>query len=265
LNGHVFSFFAQKIPSRIKPEIMESGLTPFQHRFQPILPLPYGFFFSTKAVFADAIVAFQTGPRNQVITYLHGKLAESLPTQVVVEVGGVGYEVLIPLSSYDRLPPPGTSVKILTHLVVREDAHILFGFMTADERDLFRLLVQHVSGIGPKIALAVLSGIAVPAFKGAVVNGEVKTLAQIRGVGKKTAERIIVELKDKIGVAGAWEAASAKHALTPEEQKCNDAVLALISLGYKQIEAHKAIRAASEKLGPAVDVEQLVREALRQA
>ena len=198
------------------------------------------------------------------ITYLQGTLIESLPTQIVVETGGIGYEVLIPLSSYDHLPLLKSQIKILTHLVVREDAHLLFGFMTSEERDLFRLLVQHVSGIGPKTALAVLSGITVPTFKGAVVHGEVKVLAQIKGVGKKTAERMIVDLKDKIGVVGVWEAASAKHALNPQEQKINDAVLALISLGYKQVEAHKIIRGVSEKLGESAETEHLVREALRQ-
>lgn len=198
------------------------------------------------------------------ITYLQGTLVESLPTQIVVEVGGIAYEILIPLSSYDRLPPPKTPIKILTHLVIRDDAHLLFGFMTLEERDLFRLLVQYVSGIGPKTALAVLSGIAVPAFKGAVVNGDVKILSQIKGVGKKTAERVIVDLKDKIGVAGAWEAASAKYTLSAEAQRMNDAILALISLGYKQAEAHQAIRAVSERLGTATNVERLVREALRQ-
>ncbi len=198
------------------------------------------------------------------ITYLQGTLVESLPTQIVVEVGGIAYEVLIPLSSYDRLPPPKAPIKVLTHLVVRDNAHLLFGFMTLEERDLFRLLVQYVSGIGPKTALAVLSGIAVPAFKGAVVNGDVKILSQIKGVGKKTAERMIVDLKDKIGIAGAWEAASAKYTLSAEAQRMNDAILALISLGYKQAEAHQAIRAVSERLGPATNVERLVREALRQ-
>ena len=198
------------------------------------------------------------------ITYLQGTLIEALPTQVVVDVGGLAYEIQIPLSSYDRLPQPKSSIKILTHLVVREDAHQLFGFMTAEERDLFRLLVQHVSGIGPRTALAVLSGMAVTVFKGAVVNGDIKTLAQIRGVGKKTAERIVVELKDRIGVAGAWEAASARHTLSPQEQRLNDAVLALISLGYKQMDAHRSIRDASQRLGTAAGVEELVREALRQ-
>ena len=125
------------------------------------------------------------------ITFLHGKLVEALPTQVTVDVNGVGYEALIPLSSYDKLPAPGQEVKLLTHLVVREDAHTLYGFMSTAERDLFRLLINTVSGIGPKIALNVLSGISVTAFRGAVANGDVKALSQISGVGRKTAERIV--------------------------------------------------------------------------
>src|SRR5438034_4263332 len=136
------------------------------------------------------------------ITFLHGKLIETLPTQVIVDVNGVGYEVLIPLSSYDKLPHPGQELKLLTHLVVREDAHVLYGFMTAAERELFRMLINTVSGIGPKIALNVLSGMNVIAFRGAVASGDVKALSQISGVGKKTAERIVVELRDKVGPAG---------------------------------------------------------------
>src|SRR5215510_11941984 len=147
------------------------------------------------------------------ITFLHGKLVDALPTQVTVDVHGVGYEVLIPLSSFDRLPTPGHEVKLLTHLAVREDAHVLYGFMSAQERELFRLLINTVSGIGPKIALNVLSGMNVTAFRGAVANGDVKALSQISGVGKKTAERIVVELKDKVGAAGAWEASSAQRGL----------------------------------------------------
>src|SRR6476620_5527256 len=121
------------------------------------------------------------------ITFLQGKLIEALPTQVIVEVNGLGYETLIPLSSYDKLPQPGQELKLLTHLVVREDAHMLYGFMTIAERELFRLLINTVSGIGPKIALNVLSGITVTAFRGAVANGDVKALSQVSGVGKKTA------------------------------------------------------------------------------
>src|ERR1051326_5544628 len=129
----------------------------------------------------------------------------------------MGYEVLIPLSSFDKLPTPGHNVKLLTHLVVREDAHVLYGFVTPEERTLFRLLIQTVTGIGPKIALNILSGMNATAFRGAVANGDIKALSQICGVGRKTAERIVVELKDKIGVAGAWEASSAQRALSPED------------------------------------------------
>ena len=197
------------------------------------------------------------------ITFLHGKLVEALPTQAVVDVNGIGYEVLIPLSSFTRLPPPGGEVNLLTQLIVREDAHILYGFMSVAERELFRLLINTVSGIGPKIALNILSGISVTAFRGAVASGDVKSLSQISGVGKKTAERIVVELRDKVGAAGAWEAASAQRALSPDDQKANDAVLALMALGFKQIEAHDAIRSAQAMLGVKATVEDLVRACLK--
>jgi len=197
------------------------------------------------------------------ITFLQGKLADAIPTQITVEVQGVGYEVLIPLSSYDKLPQPGQPIKLLTHLVVREDSHTLYGFMTAAERELFRLLVNSVSGIGPKTALNVLSGISVTAFRGAVANGDVKALSQISGVGKKTAERIVVELRDKVGAAGAWEASRAARGLSPDDQKINDAVLALIALGFKQIEAHDTVRKAQASLGSQATVEDLVRACLR--
>jgi Holliday junction DNA helicase RuvA len=196
------------------------------------------------------------------ITFLDGRLVSALPTQAIVDVGGVGYEVLIPLSSYDKLPEVGQSIHILTHLAVREDAHILYGFMTAAERDLFRLLVNHVSGIGPKLGLAVLSGMSVTNFKAAVVNSDTAALAKISGLGKKTAERIVLELKDKIGVAAAWEAASATHAPTPEQEQANEAVLALIALGYKQIDAHKSVRDL-QQAGETKSAEELVKLALK--
>jgi Holliday junction DNA helicase RuvA len=197
------------------------------------------------------------------ISFIEGKVVEAMPTQVIVDVHGVGYEALIPLSSYDKLPPPGQNVKLLTCLVVREDAHTLYGFMSVAERDLFRLLVNTVTGIGPKIALNVLSGVSVTAFRGAVANSDVKTLSQISGVGRKTAERIIVELRDKVGAAGAWEAASAQRALSPADQKVNDAVLALMALDFKQIEAHDLVRKAAAVLGPEATVEDLVRACLK--
>jgi len=197
------------------------------------------------------------------ITFLHGKLIEVLPTQVTVEINGVGYEVLIPLSSFDKLPAPGNEVKLLTHLAVREDAHTLYGFMTSAERELFRMLINTVSGVGPRIALNILSGMNPTAFRGAVANGDVKALSQISGVGKKTAERIVVELKDRIGAIGAWEAASAQRALSADEQKLNDTVLALVALGFKQVEAHEAVRGTVAVLGQKATVEDLVRACLK--
>ncbi len=151
------------------------------------------------------------------ITFLEGILVEALPTQVVVSVHGIGYQVAIPLSSFDKLPAVGAQIKILTHLQVREDAHILFGFISTAERDLFRLLINNVSGIGPKTALDILSNISISQFKSAVINGDAGLLSKSRGIGKKTAERIIVELKDKVGIAAAWEAAS--DATNPPRRK----------------------------------------------
>jgi len=197
------------------------------------------------------------------IAFLEGTLAEALPTQIVVNVHGVGYQVLIPVSSFERLPQPGAPVKILTHLAVREDAHILYGFLTPGERDLFRLLLHHVTGVGPKIALAVLSGLPIEMFKSAVVAGDIGVISKISGVGKKTAERIVLELKDKLGVAAEWEAASAKNAPSEADVRMHDAVLALISLGYKQVEAHKAVRRVLDVSESAPSAEELIRQALK--
>lgn len=197
------------------------------------------------------------------IAFLEGRLVEAQPTHVVIDVHGVGYEVFIPLSSFDRLPAPGQPVRLLTHLAIREDAHVLYGFATAAERDLFRLLVQTVSGIGPKLALNILSGMTPVVFRGAVASADVKALSSISGVGRKTAERLVVELKDKIGAAGAWEAASDQRGHSPAEQRVNDAVLALMALDFKQPEAHEAVRAAQAMLGEQATVEELVRAALK--
>ncbi|MCC7376330.1 MAG: Holliday junction branch migration protein RuvA [Verrucomicrobiales bacterium] len=197
------------------------------------------------------------------IAFLRGTLVEALPTKVTLEVHGVGYEVLIPLSSFDRLPAAGQEVHLLTRLVIREDAHTLYGFITAAERELFRLLVDTVTGIGPKIALGILSGMPPVAFRGAVASGDVRALSQISGVGKKTAERIIVELRDKVGSSAEWEASSAARATGPGEQSLNDAVLALIALGFKQPEAFEAARTAQIALGPKATVEDVIRQCLK--
>lgn len=196
------------------------------------------------------------------ITSLHGKLIKSLPTQVVVEVHGIGYEVLIPLSSFDKLPAPGEEVRLLTHLAVREDAHVLYGFITSNERELFRLLINTVSGIGPKIALNILSGINAAAFRTAVTSGDVKSLSQVSGVGKKTAERIVVELRDKLGAVTS-DIAVGGQPMPANDQKLHDAVLALGALGFKPNDAHDAVRAAIAILGPQAAVEQIVRAALK--
>ena len=135
--------------------------------------------------------------------------------------------------------------------------------MSVPERDLFRLLVNNVSGIGPKMALAVLSGMTVPNFKNAVVGNDISSLSKISGVGKKTAERMVLELRDKLGVAATWEAASSSHAPTPDETAISDAVLALISLGYRQVDAHKAIKQIYKPGATAPQAEDLVRMALK--
>lgn len=198
------------------------------------------------------------------IAYLHGKLAESTPTHVVVDCQGVGYSVFIPLSSYDKLPPRGGDVKLLTHhhVVGREGTQQLFGFVTPEEREMFLLLIG-ISGIGPKLAVNILSSTSIPALRNAIASGDTKTLSALRGIGKKTAERLVVELKDKVGGAAAFQAKG--RAATPEEQKLTDAVLALISLGYKQVDAHQAVLAAAGELGAKAGVEELVRAALRSA
>jgi holliday junction DNA helicase RuvA len=196
-----------------------------------------------------------------VITFLEGQLVEKDPTRVVVNVHGVGYEVFIPLSSYDRLPSPGQPCRILTHDHVREDIHALYGFLTEDERRMFLMLVG-ISGIGPKLAMTALSGLSVRDLKAAVVQADVKRLSSISGIGRKTAERIVVELKDKLGAGEALEAVAGALPDTPENARTRDAILALISLGYKQADAQKLVREAVGKLKPDATVEDVVRRAL---
>jgi holliday junction DNA helicase RuvA len=197
------------------------------------------------------------------ISFLRGTVVELLPMRLIIEAGGIGYDVHIPLSTYDKLPPPGTETKILiVQRWVRDDVPTLVGFATQEEKDLFLLLINNVSGVGSRMALAVLNGITPARFRGLVVANDIETLSKIKGVSKKTAEKIIVELRDKVGVSAAWEAASAQNALSPEEQHVNDAVLALISLGYKQAEAHKTVRALRDKQ-PKATVEELIKDALK--
>ncbi|MBM3845784.1 MAG: Holliday junction branch migration protein RuvA [Verrucomicrobia bacterium] len=198
------------------------------------------------------------------ISFIRGILVESNPTYVTVDVQGVGYEVQIPLSTYSALPAPGSEIKLLTQFIVREDAHLLFGFASRSERDMFRLLINSVSGIGPKIALSLLSGMTVNGIRGAVASKDVRALSSVSGVGKKTAERIVVELADKVGASGAWEASSAQRESSPASRKFNDAVLALMALGFKQPDAEQSVRSSEAVLGQEASVEELVRISLKQ-
>jgi len=196
----------------------------------------------------------------KVIARLRGEVVEALPSRLVVDAGGVGYQVFVPISSFDRLNPrEGGEITLLTHLHVRENAHTLYGFATSEERDIFLLLVDRVSGIGPAIAMAVLSGLPVERFKQAVVEGDVKGLSAIKGLGTKTAERIVLELKDKVGVTETWQVGgTGDEAGAP----ARDAELGLLALGFKQADARKAIKAVLER-EPEMAAEDLIREALR--
>jgi len=199
--------------------------------------------------------------------FLRGILAVSLPDRACIDVGGVGYEVFVPLSTYDRLGETGREVTLLTHFHVREQEQTLYGFATGDERDLFRLLINRVTGVGPKMGIAILSGMSVRDFKRNVVHGDTAALSKISGVGKKTAERIILELKDKVGIAEAWKDSTpgAPAAATPQQAMANDVILALINLGYKQVEAQKAVKKIFDEslTGSAADQSTILRAALR--
>lgn len=195
------------------------------------------------------------------ITFLEGMIEDKQPTHVVMNVSGVGYEVVIPLSSYDRLPGVSERCRILTYDHIREDAHQLFGFMTEGERRMFVLLLS-VSGIGPKLALTTLSGLSIRELKVAIAEGDVKRLSSVSGIGKKTAERMVVELRDKLGVGEVLEASVGAKSLSESDVKLRDAILALISLGYRRTEAQDMVtRVMSDSAGQE-SVEDLVRKAL---
>ena len=194
------------------------------------------------------------------ITFLDGLLEEKEPGRAVLNVVGVGYEVQIPLSSYEHLPAPGARCRVLIHDHIREDAHLLFGFASEAERRLFVLLLG-VSGIGPKIALSALSGMSVRELVQSIVGRDVKRLSSISGIGKKTAERLVVELRDRIGEGDALAAASAEPTL--ENLKMRDAILALVTLGYRRGEAQELIdKRVSPELLATAPIEEIVRKVL---
>ena len=195
------------------------------------------------------------------ITFLTGSLVEKQPTRIVIDVGGIGYEVLIPLSSYDRLPHKGEQCRILTVDYVREDVHQLFGFMAETERGMFMRLMG-TSGIGPKLALSALSGLTVRELTAAIVEGDVKRLSSIQGVGRKMAERMVVELKDRIAPGEALEAIAGETADAASGTLARDAALALTALGYKPEAAQTMVRKALKGSTKDLSVEDIIKKAL---
>lgn len=194
------------------------------------------------------------------IGFLRGTVVAKAPPQLLVDVGGVGYELESPMSTFYTLPAIGESVRLLTHMVVREDAHVLYGFATEEERRLFRNLLR-ISGVGPKIALAILSGVTVQGFVLSVQSQDAAALTRIPGVGRKTAERLIVEMRDRLGTleppTGMRPGASA--AANNAE---NEAFSALVALGYSAAEATRLIKAVEPGEH---SVEELIRRALQGA
>ncbi len=192
------------------------------------------------------------------ISYLSGRLTGKKPTHLVVDVGGVGFRVQIPLSTFEHVGGVGESIKILTHLIVREDALQLFGFMTEGERSLFELLIS-VSGVGPQLAQKILSGLSVQDFTRCVVAEDGKGLSAIPGIGKKTAERLVLELRDRIGEVGGVE--TQPPGLKPSGV-LQEAVLALSALGATRASAERAVDAVLKQDGD-LSLEQIIKQALQ--
>jgi len=196
------------------------------------------------------------------ITSIRGKLIQKNPTSVVIELNGVGFDISIPTSTYKALADKGETVSLLTHLYVKEDALRLFGFVTEDERELFRHLLS-VSGVGPRLALTILSGVAFAELYKLISDGNESALTKIPGIGKKTAQRLIVDLKDKVAVKAKEIAVSPTFISKVPSEVVNETILALISLGYKQPAAEKAVAKAAPSAEESVSVEELITAALR--
>ena len=197
------------------------------------------------------------------ITSIQGTLASATPLRAIVELNGFGYEVNVPVTTAEKLPPTGASVKLHTLVIYREDAQTLYGFATAQERDFFRLMIENVTGVGPKMALTIMSRLSLPSLESAIRMGDITTLAKCPGIGKKTAERLIVELKAKVGggdfttpgIAGSEPASTGASVH-------RDAVSALIALGYKAADADQAVRRSALALGADASTEALIKKSL---
>ncbi len=200
------------------------------------------------------------------IARLKGTVLEATPLMAVIEAAGLGYEVHIPVTTAEKVPPVGQECSLFTHAVYREDNATLYGFATREERDFFRLLVEKVSGIGPKIAISILSRMSVELLRNAIASSDVALLSKCPGIGKKTAERLVIELKDKVFAGGSTGTASStatvgQSAVTAPSHY-QDAVASLITLGYKPADADKLVRKASNQLSQEASVEELIRAAL---
>ena len=199
------------------------------------------------------------------ITSIQGTLASASPLHAIIELDGFGYEVNIPVTTAEKLPATGATVKLHTLVIYREDAQTLYGFATPAERDFFRVMIENVTGVGPKVALSIMSRLSLPLLESAIRMGDVATLAKCPGIGKKTAERMVVELRAKVGAAassGVPGGASAADALPPGENAHRDAVAALVALGYKAADADQSVRRAALTLGEKVTTEALIKRAL---
>ena len=195
------------------------------------------------------------------IGFLKGRLAAKLPPMLLVDVNGVGYELEAPMSTFYGLPATGEAVALFTHLVVREDAHVLFGFGTDGERRLFRSLLK-ISGVGPKIALGILSGASVEEFLRTIDAEDVAMLTRIPGIGRKTAERVIIEMRDSVQKLSAPTGAGNPLFAATGHSPQSEAYGALISLGYKPPEAARLLKNADE---PGLSTTDIIRRALKSA
>jgi Holliday junction DNA helicase RuvA len=198
------------------------------------------------------------------ITSIQGTLTSATPLHAIVELNGFGYEINIPITTAEKLPATGATVKLHTLVIYREDAQTLYGFATTAERDFFRLMIENVTGVGPKVALSIMSRLSLPLLENAIRIGDVATLAKCPGIGKKTAERLVVELKSKVGATHSAGLAAGSNAPSgsPEGSSHRDAVAALIALGYKAADADQAVRHAVLALGPKATTEALIKKAL---
>jgi len=198
------------------------------------------------------------------ITSIQGTLTGATPLHAIIELNGFGYEVNIPVTTAEKLPANGSTVKLHTHVIYREDAQTLYGFASPAERDFFRLMIEHVTGIGPKSALTIMSKLSLAMLESTIRNGDVATLSKCPGIGKKTAERLVVELKNKVGGGGVTIQPSDAAAAAGEpggDSRHRDAVLALTALGYKAAAADEAIRRAALALGASATTEALIKKA----